>query len=251
MRTKGMKRVWRELQREEMMRLKRSALSNAGFFPIERKATLHQRFSGWLRFFLWNRGHREAFTLKYSILKRQMDVARQFKKQLNPDKAITAGPQKNIISTMQKHRERPIQCKNCITFYVESQNNSFSCMYHPGKYMMMCPRSCPSPGLTHLCIAHKKTRWSCCEATRSTTIGCSRRYHVPTDTDPVYDRIMAKLHERDKDILDGLDQRLAVARVEKWTEQEQGEKRGQVWAVEDSLAKDRAIAASADKLKYV
>jgi hypothetical protein len=94
-RTSHMKRVWRELQRNELMRLTRLGLNLQGFFPKERKKTLKERFSGWLRFFLWNRGHREAYELKYELLKRNLDVQRQFKKQLNPDKPTSQGTDYN------------------------------------------------------------------------------------------------------------------------------------------------------------
>jgi hypothetical protein len=183
-----------------------------------------------------------------------MDVQRKYKKQLNPDKPtdpLANSPERGIVSTMQRHRERPIQCRNCIAFYVESQNNSFACQYHPGKYIMMCPRSCPAPGLTPLCIAHKKTRWSCCESTRSGTIGCGRRYHVPIDNDPIYDRLIEQVNERDRELIEGLDAKLDIARKERWGEQNMAVKRGQVWKAEDLIANDRALVEYADKIKYM
>ncbi|CAM9957739.1 unnamed protein product, partial [Sphacelaria rigidula] len=50
-------------------------------------------------------------------------------------------------------QERPIRCRNCQSFYMESQNNDFSCTYHPGEYKRACPRSCP--GLTEKCMSHR------------------------------------------------------------------------------------------------
>jgi hypothetical protein len=256
-RTSNMKRVWRELQREELLRMKRSYLNDRGFFPKERHKTLLMRWSSWLRFFLWNRGHREAFELKYELLKGQLDLDRKFKDELSrkrkqeADAALEKKKKKGTVSTMLKHRERPLQCKFCSLFFVESQNNSFACEYHPGKYMMLCPRSCPDPGRTNMCIAHKKSRWSCCESTQGTITGCARRFHVPLDSDPVYNSIMKKLDERDKQLLDGLGDRVRKARREKWAEQAAEIKGRQVWAIEEDLAQGREKAANLDVLKWV
>merc|ERR1712070_536952 len=253
-RTEAMKKAWRDMQRDELCRLKRSALNNQGFFPLERRATLHKRFSSWLRFFLWNRGIREAYQMKYSLIKRKMEIHRRYNKQLKngSNEGDSGEPESSgIISTMQKHRERPVQCKNCITFYVESQNHSYSCMYHPGSYKMLCPRSCKNPGLTPVCIAHRKARWSCCESTRSSAQGCARRYHVPQDSDPIYDKMMAQLDIRDADLLDGLDAKVDRARRENWKEQEMKTKRGQVWSVEDKLKRDREQIKYYENLKFV
>jgi len=121
-----------------------------------------ERFSGWIRYFLWNRGHKEAFELKYELIKRQLDLDRQFKEQLKSSQTPAANNEKNkpkkIQTLMQRHRERSVQCKNCMKLYIESQNTSIICEYHPKSYTLACPKTCPNPGLTALCSAHRMRR---------------------------------------------------------------------------------------------
>ena len=71
-RSMQMKERWQEIQRDEYMRMRKSKL-NLKFFGRHRREVLHQRFSSWVRFFLWNRGHREALPALRAF-KRQMDM---------------------------------------------------------------------------------------------------------------------------------------------------------------------------------
>jgi hypothetical protein len=132
-----------------------------------------ERFGGWIRYFLWNRGHTEAFQLKYEVIKRQMDIDRQFKEQLKSSKQKR--PETNLKekignhvkgfshsqTIMQKHSERPVECANCSKFYLESQNTSIICEYHPKPFILSCPKTCSNPGLTALCAAHRMRRCFC------------------------------------------------------------------------------------------
>jgi hypothetical protein len=129
---------------------------------------LQERFGGWVRFFLWNRGHKEAFELKYELIKRQLDLDRQFKEQLKTKNQRAASKsdsnanandkRKHFQTMMQKHRERTIQCKNCSQLFIESQNTSIACAFHSKTFTLACPKSCPNPGLTQLCSAHRMRR---------------------------------------------------------------------------------------------
>lgn len=229
------------------MRLKRSAL-NKKFFPKIRRQTLKETFSSWVRFYCWNRGHREAFELKYEVLKRKLDVERQFKKQLSKE------PEKKeddtFATAIQRHRDRPVECKRCHTFYLESQNTSISCHYHPETFSIACPRSCTNPGLSEVCIAHKKRRWTCCDSGDHKADGCARRYHCPVDSDPVYDAVMEKVVERDRDMLDTLNTKLSAANEENWVRRAMDMKRAQVVAVEKELGDARATAERFKNLKF-
>ena len=251
----ALKDVWREYRREEFLRLKRSSLNlDTRLFPLHRRKLLEECFSSWVRFHLWNRGHREAFDMKYEVIKRQMEIDRQFKAQLTSAKTSdskTGGVHKIAPTTLQKHKERPISCKNCHLFYLESMNHSMVCAYHSGKFAMECPRSCPNPGMTALCISHKRRRWTCCDTAQNKSVGCCRRYHMPSDSDPVYDKIMEKINERDSDLISNLDAKLSNARREDWPKQALETKRKQVFAIEDELASKRAIAVRFHDLKFV
>lgn len=249
----AMRVVWRSTQRKELMRMRRSLL-NKKFFPLHRRRTLSETFGGWLRFFLWNRGHREAFEMKFEVLKRQLDIDRQFKEQLQSNKATRDSKQASKDSfktTIQRHKDRPVQCKLCLTFYLDGQNNSTSCAFHPNPYGVYCPRTCANPGLSALCSAHKLRRWKCCDQTKPNAAGCSRRYHLPPDSDPVYDKILERVNERDREHTAKIDDRLAKARRENWKGVVYTLGMGQVHAIEDETALDRAAAERFKDLKFV
>lgn len=250
-RTIALKFVWKDIQRDELMRMRRSELT-VKFFPRERKATLRQRFGSWVRFFYWNRGHREAFTMKYDMLLRQGRLQRQFKQQLETKPESNSPKQHYQASTiMQMHRERTVQCKRCIQFYLESQNNSFSCSFHPGIFTFCCPKYCKNPGLTMKCVAHKRKRWTCCDSSHENIQGCSRRYHCPKDVDPIYESLMQRLDERDAELIEGLDSRLEQAKADDWILKEQMVKREQLRFIEGQIESDREKARAYDKLKFV
>ncbi len=232
------------------MRLRRSAL-NAVLFPLSRKNTLKQWFGNWFRFFYWNRGHREAYELKYEVLKRQIEIEKQFKDQIPSKSSEPEKHEKNPLTFMQRHKERPVQCRNCIQFYLEMQNNSFSCLFHPGIYTMACPKSCPNPGLTLHCVAHKRRRWTCCDSGKETTPGCARRYHIPVEKDMKYERVMQQLNIRDSDIMENLDQKIEIARKENWSLQLKELMKGQLYSVEKKIADNRNLAQQFDTMKFV
>ena len=154
-------------------------------------------------------------------------------------------------TTIAKHKERVVQCRKCLQFYVEGQNNAISCEYHAGKYTIDCPRSCPNPGLTKQCQTHRKRRWTCCDQTKEQIPGCSRMYHVPVDSDPTYDRVMNKLNERDADFLDWIAGNADSAAAANWPAHAYNVNRNQIIEVEETLEKSKDTAARFDQLKFV
>lgn len=249
----NMQKVWRSLQRKDLLRMRRSKL-NERFFPKQRRATLYERFSSWVRYYYWNRGHQDAFKLKYEIIKRQLDIDRQFKAQLlSHDEPFGAKKtaSDSIPTFMQRHRSRPVQCRFCLTFYLEAQNHSIVCHYHPSPYGLFCPKSCTNPGLSGLCSSHKLRRWRCCDQTKPNATGCSRRAHVPPDSDPVYDKILSLVVERDQASLGKIDEKLGQARKEDWPSKYFNLQQGLVFKTEDQIAKDRLIVEHAKDIKWV
>jgi len=238
----GMKKQWHEIMRSDMMRIRRSEL-NKKFFPRHRKEVLQAKFGSWLRFFLWNRGHREAFEMKYEIIKRQLDIDRQFKAQLHGGSTNADEEKKKndraLQGLMAKYKDRCVQCKSCLLFYIESNNNSISCTYHRGQFIVACPSTCQSPGLTAQCAAHRLRRWTCCDNTQRDVAGCGKKYHQPPDSDPIYDQVMEAIRERDRITGEDVDQRLIVARKENWPLQLRVLKTAQIHSIEDTLQKGR------------
>lgn len=259
---KAMKGLLGDIRRDDYLRMKRSVL-NEKLFGASRRAVLQARFGGWVRYFWWCRGNKDAFKLKYEIIKQQLLIDRQFKEQLKTkaeqEKAAkdhAAGLGKPLSNPpprtyMQKHRERSVQCKKCLRFYLESQNNSTLCQYHPKPYIMECPSTCPNPGLTVVCAAHRKMRWTCCDATKHDAGGCARRFHCPPEVDPLYEKIMTKINERDEDIVGSLDEQVAEARKYDWTTKKNQAKSKMVFQIEDSIRKDRDTANRFKDLKFV
>ena len=261
-RTGQMKERWQDIQREEYMRMRKSVL-NQKFFPNHRRETLYARFSSWVRFFLWNRGHREAFELRYELIKRQMDIDRQFKEQMKrQQQAVVAGSERVLMThaqkkfeslgptAMQAHREHVVGCQDCKVLYLESQNHSMACRFHTAKFAMQCPRDCPNPGLTAKCASHRIKRWTCCDSVKPEAVGCSRKNHTPKAVDSLYDKMMNKIIERDREESVQLDKKLAVARKENWGLQEMMMKRGQLAEIEDGIKVQRDQAARFDSIKF-
>ena len=259
-RAMGMNHVLREIRCDEFLRMKRSAL-NERFFPKNRKNILLQRFRGWQRFYLWNRGNKDAFKLKYEIIKRQLDIDRQFKQQLVNKKSSNYSQSGNneldsrsnplYPTLMSRVRERPVQCQHCFIFYIASQTHSLACAYHPAEYKMQCPASCPHPGLTPKCSAHRMRRYGCCNQTSARAPGCSRRHHIPSSSDPVYDLIMEKINKRDEEFLLKLDTEVEIARQEEWPRRAKEVKRSQLLELEDELDAAREVAARYKDLKFI
>lgn len=250
----GMKKLWRSMQRGELLRMRRSTL-NLTLFPKHRKHTLYDSFSSWVRFYYWNRGHREAFEMKYEVLRRRMQLDKQFNDQMKgilcePSK-VGKDPKLGLgLTIIEKHKQRTVQCKKCLLFYIECQNNSISCEYHAGQYSIECPRSCPNPGLTKQCQTHRKRRWTCCDKTKEQIPGCSRMYHVPVDSDPTYDLIMHKLNERDEDFLNWVTGRSQEADIMNWPRKAFELNRVQINTIEEEIEKDKETAGRYESIKF-
>jgi hypothetical protein len=247
----AMKRVWRSLQRKDLMRMRRSVL-NQQVFPRHRRHLLLEKFSGWVRYYYWNRGHKEAFTMKYEIIKRQIDIDRKFKQQLNPSTRSPDPSSVAIPTPLQNLKSRPIQCKLCSTLYLESQNTSIACNYHSDVFGLFCPRSCSNPGLSPVCSAHRIRRWKCCDATKADAVGCSRRYHCPPDIDPVHEKIMNLVKEREHTYSHRVDDQLQLARKNNWQGQLHAVRQDQVYVMEENIKISREkIARFQDTLKLI
>jgi hypothetical protein len=162
-------------RREDQLRMRRSLL-NERLFPMHRRDVLTQRFGSWVRYYFYKRGMKEAFTCKYQVIKQQIDIQRAYKEQLAKEKDIAqASPAATSAkkpgdhlnyTAMHRHRERTIICKTCNTYYLEAQNTSMACNFHPNPFGIYCPKTCANPGLTPLCASHRIMRWRCCDSTR-------------------------------------------------------------------------------------
>lgn len=257
-RSTAMKSVMHEMRRDDYMRMRRSFL-NEKLFGLSRKRVLQERFGGWVRYYLWNRGHKEAFQLKYEVIKRQLDIDRQFKRQLQTkaekekekENELQESKGKKFQTIMQKHRERPLQCRYCLHYYIESQNVSTSCQYHPEQFTLECPHTCPNPGFTALCISHRRRRWKCCGAIHTDAPGCAKRYHKAIDNDPVYDKIMKLINHRDEEYLAELDRKVEIATENNFEGKLHTAKTSKRLQIEEEITRDREIAQRFLQLKFL
>ncbi len=258
-RNKGMQSLLRELKCSEYLRMRRSLLTEK-FFPKNRKTVLSSAIEGWIRYYFWNKGNENAYKMKFAIIKRQLEINRQFAKSLGTSQALipasaTAGDDTQgaipEVTLMSRIRERVLECKHCLHFYLAAQNHSLACAYHPSPYLLACPETCPSPGLTALCSVHRKKRWGCCYLTDANAMGCARRYHTPPDSDPLYDYIMDKINERDAATLEEIDREVTVAREANYPDRLESVRKTQLLAIEEELETARKTAARFKNLKFV
>ena len=235
-----------EIRRDNFMRMKRSAL-NERFFPRARKNLLQNVFGGWVRFFLWNRGHREAFELKFEVLKTRMEVDRRYRSSSPVGTADV--PLDHTI--MQNHRERPVQCVHCGAHYIEAQNTSMSCRFHAGEFSFRCPVSCENPGKSKFCIIHKIRRWTCCDATVESVQGCCQRHHVPKEVDPTYSKILESIREGKSQTLAHLNVKYdSLTKEQDWVKVSDVTKKKHFEAIAEGLVKDRETANRYSTIKF-
>jgi len=192
--TKDLAQLWKEQKRSDLMRMRRSELGTKMFTKWQ-NSILTKVFEGWVRFWMWHQGMRNAFNLKYALIKQELDL-----KRLHPETRDAKERKQNTMATgddkrdanskktlLQQHQSKPIQCRLCGIFYLEGHNTDRSCRYHPGEYKTACPSWCP--GLSTNCMSHRTRRWTCCdvrEKGKFGNTGCQSRFHMPPEKDPDY-----------------------------------------------------------------
>ena len=82
-------------------------------------------------------------------------------------------------------------------------------------------------------------------------IDTCRRSHCAPDSDPVYDFIMDSINERDRDVLETLEERVAHARSQDFPAQLNAAKKNKIFEIEDKLSMSRATAERYKNLKFV
>ena len=251
-RARLMRELSTNIRREDLLRMKRSAL-NKIYFPHSRRKLLEQIFCSWVRFFQWNRGHREAFEVKYEVIRNRMEIDRQYRQATD---AKTNDKRKDVMgiplpkesqkrtdtmTIMQQHHERPVQCRNCFVFYLEAQNISTACRYHKDEFIFSCPKSCEHQGASKLCIIHKMKRWACCDAIDANTVGCCLKYHVPVAEDAFYNSILEGIRTKNLHTLVDLTKKSDQLVEAGWMEKHDKMKRRQLNAIERGLEEDRRL----------
>ena len=74
-RERDLQKTWRKRIRQDYLRLFRSELGKK-IFGRSQKKVLAEVFKGWVRYWSWHRGHKEAFQLKYAVIKHGVDLRR-------------------------------------------------------------------------------------------------------------------------------------------------------------------------------
>ena len=258
--------LWRDHNRVELMRLYRSALGQKMFNKSRRK-TLGLVFQGWQRYWLWHKGHKDAFELNYSMIKQELDLRRLYPETRDAMERKEYGVTKNggenvpeVRKTLlERHKDRPVQCRYCKEFYMEVHNNAVACSYHSGEYRTSCPKSCPGfydpKKVTTKCMSHRCKRWTCCDVREEGKFGrngCEYRFHMPPASgDPAYLSKVAKIQAADNKVLTKLESDLSQVRGQNHILEAFKVKTDQLKDIEDDLIEQRKVVKRFEKLKFV
>lgn len=126
---KGLNQLTKEIKCNEYLRMKRSYL-NTFLFGKSRYNLLYNKFFNWKRYYLWNKGNKNIYNIKYSIIKRQFDIDYMFKKQLltpkqNNQMFLYDNVSLNSLTKKDKKKKLPIQNKEFnIVETINSINNN-------------------------------------------------------------------------------------------------------------------------------
>lgn len=174
-----------KLKRDEYMHLYRSEL-NKLIFGKSRKALLTRTFNDWKEYKNWKISVKDVYNLKHDLILHEKRLNMYFDNNENKDEdiiALTEG--ENIMastSSLLSHSTlEPIMCRNCKQMYLPQANNSNACHFHPGIYILTCPKSCKGYGPD--CATHLMKRWTCCEDTDEGSSGCQVKWHMAQNDD--------------------------------------------------------------------
>jgi len=179
--------------RKERLCTKRSGLRLI-FFARTLRAFISATFLAWKQVVVQQKRIKGAYGLRYTLLKQQKCIEAL-------DNKRDSGSEQKVRSYMHGLMLRNIRCQNCGMQYMEAQNNSEACRYHPGEYIIQCPESCPHHGKqpVHSCMIHYRYRWSCCDATEDEPFmknGCQSRFHRPPEVDEKTSKLVAQEEQR-------------------------------------------------------
>ncbi len=265
MKIKNMEDLWKTHTRINLMRLYRSALGQK-IFTKSRKRVLKQVYQGWVRFWLWHKGHKEAFELKYTMIKQELDLRRLYPETRDElerkEFGVTKNGKDNVPEVkrtlLEKHKLRPICCRYCKEFYIEGHNNDVACAFHSGEYRLSCPKTCPGFSdpkmVTTKCMSHRCKRWTCCDVREEGVFGrngCDMRSHMPpSNGDPIYLEKVKNINKRDAATISDLDEQLEKVRGQNHVLEAFKIKSDQLKEIHDNLTAEREIVKRFEKLKF-
>ena len=156
------------------------------------------------------------------------------------------------VSIMKRHQRRWLECKMCKIRYREGQNHQRACQYHSGVYKLACPKSCPF-ALTKphsvKCLAHYRTRWSCCESLAEGeygSTGCDYRWHATSGVDIPY----RAQHEQHKEEEDRAEEQLQVVKNDA-SEWERKARRFRIEGIKDIIEERNVQHEDASRFKDI
>lgn len=163
-----------KLKRDEYMHLYRSEL-NKLIFGKSRKRLLKEIFNDWKEYKNWKLSVKNIYNLKHEIILHEKRLNMYLKPKI--DEEIINN--NNQISLLSYNTLEPIKCRNCKQMYIPTSNNCEACHFHPGIYILTCPKSCKGYGPE--CASHLMKRWTCCENIDKNNTGCLKKWHMPED----------------------------------------------------------------------
>lgn len=161
--------------RRDRISYKRSYL-NKIFFPNHRRNLLKQNFNKWNGYVKWKHDIQDSYELRYEINVYENHIL-EYLHDLEAKNDLNKKKEDNIVTQFQVVSETKFKCKNCMKSFMQISNHSKACLYHPGDYILSCPKNCKGYGPE--CAVHLVERWSCCEKTGINDEGCIERWHVP------------------------------------------------------------------------
>ncbi|CAM9187646.1 unnamed protein product [Choristocarpus tenellus] len=252
-------KLWKKQKRRELLYLRRSELGRR-MFGKSQLAILKEGFQGWLKLHMWLRSMQEAFQLNYSVIKQDLDLDRINSEvddcNQRTENTTTLHDGKKIPEVrktfLQRFKERPIVCRNCHCFYLESQNHDLICPYHPGEFTRSCPRNCP--GLTEKCMSHRTMQWTCCDSKEPGSwgsSGCKRRCHMPpANGHPELVEMVQKGMDEDKRTLAAMNKELKELSTKDLRHAALKIKKQQIGVIGKKIQKERDIVARFKDLKF-
>eukprot|EP00516_Mucochytrium_quahogii_P001515 CAMPEP_0203748760 /NCGR_PEP_ID=MMETSP0098-20131031/3562_1 /ASSEMBLY_ACC=CAM_ASM_000208 /TAXON_ID=96639 /ORGANISM=" , Strain NY0313808BC1" /LENGTH=2510 /DNA_ID=CAMNT_0050637627 /DNA_START=226 /DNA_END=7758 /DNA_ORIENTATION=- len=234
-----------QYKRRSLLKLKRSELGKVLFGKAQTRV-LKRVFAGWYTVSKRQATTRSAFQIKLGIAKHSTDLHKL-------QEVKEESPRVEQQTIMQRHTNRKVKCKMCKDMFMEAANNSQACAYHPGVYVVACPKTCTKQNengsVDTACMTHYRRRWSCCDKSKPVAFGkdgCQKRWHLASDKDETYTNLCEQIKtiSAEQKVRDDKLENL----VTKWRGFAKSKRFSDLEKIRSALAEDRKIVEKYETL---